>query len=610
MPSQAVLLADIEVDPKCPVVRDSNHGHFGPTATPRRPRVHPSRARAAISSRHGAAVDVLVIASLWGLGALIVAPIGDFPLNDDWSYALATRDFLARGDFRPAGWVAMPLITNVLWGALFCVPFGFSFTALRVSTLVLSLLGPLGIYAFLRELSHPRGLALTAALTVAFNPLYYALSHTFMTDVPFAVMATLASLFLARGIRHDSTPNLLIGTLLAIGATLSRQLGLAIGFAFAPSLLLARGLSRKHLLQAAIPPVCCIASLLIFQAWLHVTGRLPALYHQKTAALFGTLSNPAALLVSFATNAHIALLYLGLFLLPTLILVGAAAMRARRRSAPRTVVALLACAVAVLAVGSVLVIRSGKSMLMPLAGNVLIPSGIGPLTLRDTYILNTGHVPPLPSSLWLAVTTVSLVGAVLFALLLGLGAVNISTTVWRGARLSADGIVGVFLALSAMIYLLPLLGGGFFDRYLIPAVPLLTVGIAVISVHPADGPPSRTSPPAFVGLTLLAAFLVFSIGTTRDYLAWNRARWQALNDLVADGRVNAADIDGGFEFNGLHFYDPDYKRVPGKSWWWVQGDGYQIGFGRVPGYEVVREYTYPVWIPPRSGTLVVMRKAQ
>ena len=110
-------------------------------------------------------------------------------------------------------------------------------------------------------------------------------------------------------------------------------------------------------------------------------------------------------------------------------------------------------------------------------------------------------------------------------------------------------------------------------------------------------------------MALVAASVIFATGTTRDYLTWNRVRWEALNRLLQDG-VNVSDIDGGFEFNGLHLYDPNYRDSPGKSWWWVRGDTYQIGFGRIPGYEVLTEYQYSNWIPPRTGTLVVLRKSQ
>jgi hypothetical protein len=98
---------------------------------------------------------------------------------------------------------------------------------------------------------------------------------------------------------------------------------------------------------------------------------------------------------------------------------------------------------------------------------------------------------------------------------------------------------------------------------------------------------------------------------TRDYLAWNRLRWVALNELTQYRRVPPADIDGGFEFNGLYLYDPAWNDVgtnEGRSWWWVKGDTYQVSFGPIAEYNAVREYTYYRWLPPGSQRIMVLRK--
>jgi len=49
---------------------------------------------------------------LASLGA--VHPLGHFSVNDDWSFGLAVKHLVENRDFRPTGWTAMPLITNVL----------------------------------------------------------------------------------------------------------------------------------------------------------------------------------------------------------------------------------------------------------------------------------------------------------------------------------------------------------------------------------------------------------------------------------------------------------------------------------------------------------------
>ena len=69
----------------------------------------------------------------------LVDSIGDFPLNDDCVYALGVKSILQTGRFDLPGLVPSGpnVFAQAYWGALFCLPFGFSFTAPRFSTLAL-----------------------------------------------------------------------------------------------------------------------------------------------------------------------------------------------------------------------------------------------------------------------------------------------------------------------------------------------------------------------------------------------------------------------------------------------------------------------------------------
>src|SRR5262245_48191273 len=93
--------------------------------------------------------DLMLLSCMWVLGILVVNPLGDFPLNDDWVYGLTVKHSIEQREFQPGLWASAPLLTNVLWGALFTIPHGFSFTALRFSTLTLSLGGILCLYLLL-----------------------------------------------------------------------------------------------------------------------------------------------------------------------------------------------------------------------------------------------------------------------------------------------------------------------------------------------------------------------------------------------------------------------------------------------------------------------------
>jgi len=543
-------------------------------------------------------IDLLAIACLWGLSLIIINPSGDFPLNDDWSMGLAVKRLLETGDFRPTGWTSMPLITQTIWGSLFCIPAGFSFEALRLSTLTLSLLGLLGAYLLIKEVCQSRSLAVIVALTLGFNPIYYALSNTFMTDISFTSINTLALLFFVRHLRHDSDFDLFIGTMLALAATLDRQLGIAIPMAFAISLPLKSGLTNRNLVRAAIPPTLCIGALLVFNQWLAATGRMPALYHSQSETLLHAITNPV--FFDVVRRILIALLYLGLFLLPVLIFsLGRIWGCLRNKTSTR-----LSLSIAVVAIASVTGILWGRDKLMPLSGNIIAAGGIGPLTLRDTYVMCITHLPELPDIVWLVATALSLLGGALLAIVIGVVTIRLLPSVWPG-KMNDDQAITTFVLLSGTIYMIPLLLTDFFDRYLIPVMPCLAASIASLSAY-SPGIGTRIRP--FVAAVLIGLFSVFAICGTRDYLTWNRVRWVALNDLMESKRVSPEDIDGGFEFNGLHLYNPRHDGNPERSWWWVKRDTYLIAFEPVPGYSVMRRYGYSQWMPPHAGSIVLLEK--
>jgi hypothetical protein len=72
---------------------------------------------------------------VWLLMVLLVNPAGELLLNDDWSSSRTVPSLVEHGRLECTGFTSRPLIAQVLWSALFCLPFGFSSTALRVSTL-------------------------------------------------------------------------------------------------------------------------------------------------------------------------------------------------------------------------------------------------------------------------------------------------------------------------------------------------------------------------------------------------------------------------------------------------------------------------------------------
>jgi 4-amino-4-deoxy-L-arabinose transferase-like glycosyltransferase len=183
----------------------------------------------------------------------LVNPVGDFPLNDDWTYALAVKSILQTGRFALPSPATTNIFAQAYWGALFCLPFGFSFTALRFSTLTLGAAGILAFYLLLREIGGNRSAALLGSLTLAANPLYFGLAHTFMTDVPVLALMITALWLLVRGVQREERSSLAAGILLALFAILIRQFALLLLFSFGGAYVMRRGATWQVLIAAIVP---------------------------------------------------------------------------------------------------------------------------------------------------------------------------------------------------------------------------------------------------------------------------------------------------------------------------------------------------------------------
>ena len=548
---------------------------------------------ASVFSR-GTVLDLIVIASLWSLAVIIVQPIGEFPLNDDWSWSLTAKRLAEGGGYHPTGWTEMTLLTHALWGALFCIPQGFSFTALRFSTLVLSLAGALAMYGLIRQLQRPRLLAVVGALSLVFNPIYFALSNTFMADVPFTTLAILSALFFVRHLQKGADADLLIGTAFALAATLSRQMGLCLPFAFGVTLVLKHGLQRRWLIRAVLPSIVCLVILAAFQHWLKVAGKLPA-NNMRTERLWAVLANPIRIPLNVAYYGWSMLMYLGWFLLP-LTLPAIWSRRSAETGSPPCFPARGALFFFLVAsVGRFFFVPS----LMPVHNNVIIPQGIGPATLRDTFDLHLPHLPAWPDAFWLLVTALSLAGAGILVF----KATQLIVELFPKGRFdrgSEDGLAGTFFLLCAAVYLVPFLLSGFFDRYLIPVTAFLAAFLAA-SLEWRGFNVARGR--QLAAILLIAGSGVFAVAGTRDYLEWNRIRWRALEALLAKNDVKPKDVDGGFEFNGWNMYGNSDQATN-----WANTVPYVIAFGEIEGFESVGSYTYNQWMPPHEGRIIVLKR--
>ena len=534
------------------------------------------------------------IAMLW-----LIDPRGEFPLNDDWAYARAVKTLHDTGQMElPTYWASMTLVGHVIWGWLITAPFGFSLLALRLWNLVPALMGIVGVYVVMREAKLSRSVAWIAAAATAFNAVYANLTVSFMTDITFFSAGIWSAIFFLRSLRTNSRFDFWIGLALSLIALTIRQHGVFIAVAWGIVYGWREGWKSKSLFLAAFPLGLHCAYLIVhsyvFGPIIGSTSFQSGL--QQDVSGLEQLGLLTVLRKAFGRAATV-WIYAGVLSLPVwlhMLLTEGRTQHIKFR---------LKWGLAGWAAVAVL-IPTIWQMRVPWPTNIVYDLGIGPPTLRDTYVLWMHNLPQAPRSFWILITAVGIFGGGLVVarwLHLVIQAIRKRLTSENDAYARAFVFITVFSAGCLVLFaVLPM-----YDRYMITFLPLLCL---VTATRQSEANTARASllAPSLIALVAIAAF---STAGVHDYFAWNRARWTALEWLTETQRVTPYEVDGGFEYHGWMTYEPGFQAEEGKSWWWVTGDDYVISFGTMPGYDEVSAFAYNAWLPPGERAVYVLHRA-
>lgn len=511
------------------------------------------------------------------------------------------RTLLETHQFVPHVYTAAYAIVQTFWGAACCAVFGYSYTVLRVSTLLLSLVTIWLTALCARELGCTRRTALLAGGVLFANPLFLNLSYTFMTEVPFMVLAVASCFFYLRALRRGKTLDILLGGVFAVLSLCNRQYGVLITVAFIVSLAISL---RKPLRRPKPGPVAALlAPWLTFAVLFLLIAGVPE-NGPQTLGLAGNLSRVKHMGMVLKVVLSLPV-YVGLFLLPfavAVLLQGREQVR-HWRSAGR-----LAC-FTIVAAYTLFILAGGPPM--PYLPNMLRNAGVGPLTLYDTYFAHRNWSPAtFAPVVWKGVTIAAAIASgTLVAswqqLLSGKPRIKRIVPPVRRAQYWFLFVLGGLFLLSPLNPKLTV----YYDRYLLPGlVPLLLLSAKAMGLRPRP----RAQWTAFAATLVL---YLFSLASLQDYLAWNRARWAAIDRLRAQYGAELEQIDGGYEFNGLYTSEKFRALHPnkpvsysGERPWWVIENRFAVSFLPRDGYQQIDEVSYPSWLRRGGGRLLILQR--
>lgn len=137
------------------------------------------RARSAENTVHG-----LICCAIFLFCFLIAWPFAEMGFVDDFSYVKTAEVFARTGHIVYNGFATPMLGWQMAWGALFIRLFGFSFTAVKLSTLPVALAAIFLFHAVLLRFGVAGRNAILGTLTLGLSPLFLPLAASYMTDVP------------------------------------------------------------------------------------------------------------------------------------------------------------------------------------------------------------------------------------------------------------------------------------------------------------------------------------------------------------------------------------------------------------------------------------------
>jgi hypothetical protein len=552
-------------------------------------------------------IPFLILIGVWTVIILIVNPVGEFMVNDDWAFVKALETLTFEGRMPTTGWGPSwapggpSLIVHLLWGRLFTFFGGFSITVLRISVLTLGILGSYALLVLLRWAGASAWVALWGSLTLVVNPLFLSQSFTYMSDITFAAMAIFSILCLHVGVQRASTPMLILGLLFALFSILTRQLGVIIPLAFVSACFIhPRGRDLGRWKMAFLVTVVDLVPWAAYEYFLFLIGSTPITHHQVfyNLLLYPQTQGLLAYLEFLSWNFYVAgLIYVGFLVSPVLVL------KYRQLLGWRAFRYFFVFLTSVFLLFESVLLMGFIDPPMEFFRNVIFDFGIGPILLKDTYILEISRTATISKPLYYLF---AYWGILSFGAMLGLMLSSVKRLLSTEHAAAHQGIkfVSLLALLAGLIYLAVITPGGFHDRYLIPVFIFFIVWVVTDAEPDSD---LSLDPRAILGGLVPFLFLAFlAVPGTHDFMDMKRSLKKAQDYVVFELKVPPCEIDGGLEFNGYHCYSPDFRSHKGLSWWWVHKEDYLLTLGPLPGYQVVITFPFSRYMGP-DGAVFVLR---
>ena len=509
----------------------------------------------------------IFLLSLWftGLG-------GEYSLNDDWMYASAVKSLVNERTYKVIGEFSPYIFLQVIFAWFLSLLYGsFSFVILRVSTLIWSLAGLYAMYKSVKLIAGDNTKAIFAALILLANPLFYNMSFSFMSEVPFVALLLLSAMQYILFVQKNKDKHRYLGALFSIMAFLVRQPGILLFLSFEFVFLKSKNTCRKCFLKFLIP--ISISILLYLGVELFLKPYLSLTDNYISVLKEIPVINPLHWFSSLLQRYLMMVYYTGLLLIvffPAVIKIFSKEKTYRR---------LWFWFIVVFNAGIMLFLAS-TGRYFPFSGNVIYNFGLGVPLLADYDYLRSANFPHISVYLIMIFGLAIQIYSFLFFRLL---ARKVLTKFKEGNAPMMVKVIIIFL----LFYTLLMFSFSFFDRYVLPVSVFVLLLVAYL--YPAWLKLSKAS------LVLWILIFAYSLLGTKDYLNWNNAVLKEKNALLQKA-VDRKDIFAGLSQNA-------WDTGSGK----LSNQKYIFSWSEKKGYTVYKKIKYKRYLYG-DNTILLLKK--
>ena len=465
---------------------------------------------------------------------LITRPYTNMGICDEGPYILVAQHLAATGHVVYNGWSAAMLVWQLYLGAALIKLFGFSFTTVRVSTLLVAVVLAFVLQRALLLAGATERNATIGALALVLSPLYLELSVTFMSDIHGLFAIVLCLYGCLRALRSTSARSAIAWLCFAVATNVvcgtSRQVAWLGTLVMVPCTLWLLRTRRRTVIGGAAVALTGIFSILACMHWLALQPyTIPAHFVVGSFPVLHTLHE----FISFFLD-------LPLFLLPLLVLF---LPQARKRR--------LGVAALIVLVGYILLaiysshLRNHTAILEPTFNDWVTRFGEfdgGGLKGVPPVFLNRGVRGLL---------TLASIG----------GLIGLIVSIFNGPRLQQTSQVppeiswkslGILLAPFTLAYILLLVYRAIgianadtpelIDRY---SLGLLVVAVLVLVRYYQEHIDFRLPVAGYLFVAIMAAY---GVAVTHNSFTFYRARVALAAELRSAG-VPDTSVDNGWEYN-------------------------------------------------------------